>query len=149
MDKIFSIGFTKKKAEIFFELLMSNDVKKLIDVRLNNSSQLAGFTKGDDLNYFLKKIAGIHYVHELIFAPTKEILDSYKKGNIDWVEYEKEYIDLMKKRNVYEYIKSKGREYWVESCLLCSEETAEKCHRRLAINTIKEIYPDLDVIHIA
>lgn len=74
MDKIFSIGFTKKKAEIFFELLMSNDVKKLIDARLNNSSQLAGFTKGDDLNYFLKKIAGIHYVHELIFAPTKEIL---------------------------------------------------------------------------
>ena len=148
MCKIFSIGFTKKKAKKFFELLMFNKVKKLIDVRLNNSSQLAGFTKGDDLSYFLEKIAGIDYVHELVFAPTKEILDLYKKGKIDWAEYEKRYIDLMRERNVYEYIKSKEKKYWAESCLLCSEEMAEKCHRRLAINVIKEVYTDFDVVHI-
>jgi len=148
MNKIFSVGFTKKKAKYFFDLLISNNVKKVIDVRLNNSSQLAGFTKCDDLKYFLKQIADIDYVCEPIFAPTKEILDAYKKGNINWEEYEKEYIELMCKRKVYEFIQSKGKEYWQESCMLCSEETAEKCHRRLAINAIKEVYPDFSVIHI-
>ncbi len=148
MDKIYSIGFTKKNAKKFFELLKANHVEKVIDVRLNNTSQLAGFTKGDDLEYFLMQIGGIGYIHDQIFSPTKEILDVYKKGSIGWVEYEEKYYDLMKKRNVTQYIKQKGIDYWIDSCLLCSEEHAEQCHRRLVINEVLKVFPGLDVFHI-
>lgn len=148
MIKIYSIGFTKKSAKTFFESLINNQVKKLIDVRLNNKSQLAGFAKGNDLKYFLEKIASIEYGYEVEFAPTKEILDAYKKGDIDWKEYEEKYIQLMKERKISEYIEEKGIEFWDSSCLLCSEETPDNCHRRLAINEIIKVFPEIEVYHI-
>lgn len=148
MSKIYTIGFTKKSAENFFKLLTDNAVKKVIDVRLNNSSQLAGFSKGEDLKFFLKSIGNIEYVHEVIFAPTKEILDDYKKGKIDWKAYETQYDMLMRKRKVDEYIEKKGKDYWKDACLLCSEELPENCHRRLASMEIMVIYPELDLKHL-
>ena len=93
---LFTIGFTKKSAEDFFTLLKKNKVKKLIDVRLNNISQLAGFTKKDDLRYFLKQICDIDYYHISEFAPTEDILKRYKNKYIKWEQYEKEFMVLMK-----------------------------------------------------
>ena len=148
MLKIYSIGFTKKNAKTFFESLINNQVKKIIDVRLNNTSQLAGFAKGNDLKYFLGKIAGMGYEYEVIFAPTKEILDAYKKGDINWEQYEEKYIQLMEERKISEYIKKKGIDFWDGSCFLCSEETPDNCHRRLAINEVIKIFPTAEVHHI-
>ena len=102
--KIFTIGFTKKNAETFFSKLRKAGVRKVIDIRLNNVSQLAGFAKRDDLKYFLNELCGCEYVHFPQLAPTKEILDGYKKKRINWVEYENQFIKLLKKRN---YLKRK------------------------------------------
>lgn len=148
MRNIFSIGFTKKSASIFFELLIKNEVHKIIDVRLNNKSQLAGFAKGSDLKYFLDKVAGISYKYEEIFAPTKEILDAYKKREINWDMYEEKYVRLMLERKINSYIENKGIDYWLSSCILCSEETADYCHRRLVINEVLKVFPDIEVMHI-
>lgn len=100
MNKInlFTIGFTKKNAETFFGKLGKAGVEKIIDIRLNNVSQLAGFAKKDDLIYFLKKICDCNYMHEPLLAPTKEILDGYKKKEIGWPEYQKRFNDLLKTR---------------------------------------------------
>ena len=84
---VYTMGFTQKSAEDFFELVKKNHISILVDIRLNNQSQLAGFTKGRDLAYFLKEIAGCKYAHDPVFAPTKELLNDYKKGVIDWNGY--------------------------------------------------------------
>ncbi|MBQ4060370.1 MAG: DUF488 domain-containing protein [Lachnospiraceae bacterium] len=148
MSKIYTIGFTKKSAERFFDLLLSQNINKVIDVRLNNSSQLAGFSKGEDLQFFLDKIGKIQYFHELIFAPTKNILDGYKKGEMDWTTYEKEYDKIMVERDILAYIEDKGADFWNGACLLCSEDEPQNCHRRLAALEILSVYPELDVIHL-
>lgn len=128
--QVYTMGFTKKSAEDFFSLIKKNGVEMLIDVRLNNQSQLAGFTKGRDLEFFLREICKCSYSHEIQFAPTKMILDNYKKQVISWSEYEVEYNELIKRRRVLDIFKDK-----YENCervlLLCSESTPEKCHRRL------------------
>ena len=98
---IFTIGFTKKSAETFFTLLKKTGVRRLIDVRLNNVSQLAGFTKKDDLRYFTKVICNVDYLHLAELAPTAEILDPYKKAkNGDWALYERQFIELMRSRHI-------------------------------------------------
>jgi uncharacterized protein (DUF488 family) len=98
--EIYTIGFAKKKAEEFFGALRRNGIKRLIDIRLNNTSQLAGFTKRDDLQFFLKEICGANYLHEPLLAPTPDILISYKRKKINWQEYEKRFLDLMAERNI-------------------------------------------------
>ena len=143
---IYTIGFTKKSAEEFFTLLKKNNVSIVYDIRLNNSNQLAGFSKGKDLKYFLKVINNMEYSHENIFAPTKEILDSYKKKKITWEEYEELYKELLDKRNVYKYIKEK--ELIKEGiCFLCSEQMPTNCHRKLLAEYIKEKY-EVDIYHL-
>lgn len=128
--QVYTMGFTKKSAEDFFGLIKNNGVEMLIDVRLNNQSQLAGFTKGRDLAFFLREICKCSYSHEIQFAPTKMILDNYKKQVISWSEYEEEYNKLIKRRRVLDIFKDKYRSH--ESVLLlCSEPTPENCHRRL------------------
>lgn len=148
--KIFTIGFTKKTAEHFFSLLEKNDVKTIFDVRLNNSSQLAGFTKGMDLKFFLDKLLAIKYIHNTEFSPTKDILDSYKKGNIDWVTYEKLFNKLLHSRKLEKYIKNELRESLDGICFLCSEDTPEYCHRRLVAEYVQELLKDeyIEIIHI-
>ena len=143
--KIFTIGFTKKNAETFFTRLKNAKVKKLVDVRLNNVSQLAGFTKRDDLRYLSKEICHIDYVHLPDLAPTKDILDAYKKHKGDWNLYEDQFLDLMRSRHIEEKI---PREILDGGCLLCSEEKPHHCHRRLVAEYLKEKWGDVEIEHI-
>lgn len=133
--KIFTIGFTKKNAETFFSFLQKENVKTLIDVRLNNASQLAGFAKKDDLRFFLKEICGSDYVHVPELAPTKEILNAYKKGNMLWDEYEDKYLNLLGQRNVERHVLPDLLDH---GCLLCSEHEPHLCHRRLVVEYLNE-----------
>lgn len=142
--KLFTIGFTKKTAEVFFETLKKAGVCKLIDIRLNNNSQLAGFTKSNDLKYF-SKLVRIEYVYMPEFAPTNELLDNYKKGNISWQQYENIYKEIIEKRLP---IKNKTAEFFENACLLCSEPKADQCHRKLAAQYVKKTFPDIDIIHL-
>lgn len=144
---LFTIGFTQKTAQEFFELLKNNKVELLIDVRLNNKSQLAGFTKGNDLRYFLSEICGCKYQHCLEYAPTKDILDGYKKKSISWDKYVEMYNALLIKRGNYQSFETKFSAFQ-NICLLCSEATAEHCHRRLAAEIIAKDNPQVVIKHI-
>lgn len=130
MDKltVYTIGFTKKNAEQFFFLLRTSEAKRIVDVRLNNVSQLAGFAKRDDLKFFANEICHLDYIHIPDLAPTKEILDAYKKHGGDWVVYEDKFFDLMEKRSIEKSVKP---EILDGGCLLCSEHKPHHCHRRL------------------
>lgn len=143
--KIYTIGFGQKTAENFFEKLKSNEIKKIIDIRLNNKSQLAGFTKKDDIIYFLKEILNIKYEYIPEFAPEKELLDDYRKKKINWAQYEINYFKLLKKRDILAKIKIAD---FNKACFLCSEPTSEKCHRRLLAEYLKEQYPETEIIHL-
>jgi len=145
--KIFTMVFTQKNAEQFFGLISRNKVELLIDVRLNNQSQLAGFTKGRDLEFFLKKICNCRYEHNIIFAPTKEILNSYKKQQISWEDYVVQYHELLEKRSV-ENIFIKKYAGIDRVLLLCSEPKAENCHRSLLAERLKKYISEAEIIHI-
>jgi uncharacterized protein (DUF488 family) len=129
--EVFTIGFTKKRAAGFFGALRQAGIRRLVDVRLNNVSQLAGFAKRDDLAYFLGEICGIEYIHEPLLAPEQEMLDAYKKAKGDWAEYERRFLDLMARRKIEERIDPAL--FSAPTVLLCSEPTAEHCHRRLVL----------------
>lgn len=144
--EIYTIGFTKTKAGEFFGKLKRAGVKRLVDVRLNNVSQLAGFAKRDDLRYFLEAICGAEYVHEPLLAPTQELLDAYKKNGGSWADYEREFLELIADRRIEERI---GRELFsVPTVLLCSEPTAEHCHRRLVLEYLESKWGDLEIVHL-
>lgn len=128
MTKTSTIGFTKSTAEDFFGRLLKEGVRKVIDVRLHNTSQLAGFAKANDLQYLLKAIGDIGYVHEPLLAPTKEMLDDYKKKRGSWEEYEKRFLDLMSHRHIEQRL---SPHLFEAACLLCSEAKPHHCHRRL------------------
>lgn len=143
--KIYSIGFTEKSAEEFFSLIKSQPIKTLVDVRLNNISQLAGFAKKKDLQYFLHELCSVNYVHVPDLAPTKEILDPYKKGNVSWEIYESNFLNLMAKRNIERIDKN----LISDGCLLCSEHKPHHCHRRLVIEYLnKQWDTDFEVKHL-
>lgn len=148
MNSIYTIGFTKKNAEEFFTLLQKNNVQTLIDVRLNNTSQLAAFSKFPDIEFFLNKICGIEYQHEVAFAPEESTLKRYKKKEIDWEQYVMEFSETMKKRNIRKYIADKYGSEDHKICLLCSEPTPEQCHRRLIAEIFTEVFPNTKIIHI-
>ena len=144
--KILTIGFTRKSAETFFTRLKDAGVKRLIDVRLNNVSQLAGFTKKNDLRYFAKAICNIDYLHLPELAPTAEILDPYKKAkNGDWTLYERQFLDLMRSRQIENAM---SREVLDGGCLLCSEEKPHHCHRRLVAEYLQAHWPNVEIEHI-
>lgn len=142
---VFTIGFTHKSAETFFEALKQSGARRLVDVRLNNVSQLAGFAKKNDLKYFLKEICGKEYVHLTELAPTKEMLDEYRKKAHDWAAYERLFIDLMRRRQIE---KSTPRELIDGGCLLCSEEKPHHCHRRLVAEYLREQWGDVEIKHL-
>lgn len=146
VTKVATIGFTKSSAEKFFERLLPAGVKKLIDVRLHNTSQLAGFAKADDLAYFLKKIGGIHYVHQPLLAPTDLMLKQYKKEKGDWSVYEKRFLALMADRKIENKFTP---QMFDGACLLCSESTPHYCHRRLVCEYLNEKWNGaLEVKHL-
>ncbi len=142
---LFTIGFTQKSAESFFETLKQAGVNRVIDTRLNNISQLAGFTKRNDLEYFLRKIYGIEYIHITELAPTKDILDEYKKKKGDWNVYEKKFIDLITERQIEKKV---SPEILNNSCLLCSEAKPHNCHRRLVAEYLSQTWKNVRICHL-
>ena len=144
--KLFTIGFTQKTAQEFFEKLKENNVELLLDIRLNNASQLAGFAKDKDLQFFLKTICSCKYEHNLNFAPTKELLTDYRNKKITWLEYEKIFYEIMEGRKIEnEFIKYLN---YKKVCLLCSEPTATNCHRRLVAEYLANKIKGIEIIHL-
>jgi uncharacterized protein (DUF488 family) len=142
---LFTIGFTRKSAKEFFGKLQAAGVSRLVDVRLNNTSQLAGFSKRDDLKYFTETICRIDYLHLPELAPTSEILDPYKKHKGDWRVYERAFVDLITARNVEEKL---DRQTFDGACLLCSEERPDHCHRRLVAEYLRDKWGTVEIRHL-
>ncbi|MFN4877657.1 MAG: DUF488 family protein [Aphanizomenon sp.] len=142
---LFTIGFTQKTAQKFFDTLVKSGVKRVIDTRLNNVSQLAGFTKKTDLEYFLKKIGNIEYIHILELAPTKNILDEYKKNKGDWSVYEQKFLHLMTEREIEKKVRP---ELLDGGCLLCSEAKPHYCHRRLVAEYLSTKWGNVKICHL-
>ena len=143
--KLSTIGFTKKSARRFFDLLRQSGTKRIVDVRLNNESQLAGFAKKADLEYFLDALCGMEYVHLPTLAPTKEMLDDYRKRRGDWKTYEDRFIALMHERRIEETI---PQEIIADGCLLCSEDKPHHCHRRLVAEYLKQHWGNVEIGHL-
>lgn len=141
---LYTMGFAQKSAEVFFAMLMKNKVARVIDIRLNNKSQLAGFTKGDDLKFFLNKLAGVEYRHLLACAPPKELFDGYRDNKVGWPEFEKQYRKVLEERDILK----DGAELFADACLLCSEPEPRQCHRRLLAEFIAERVPGVKIIHL-
>jgi len=145
--KLYTIGFTQKKAEEFFSLLKNNQIERLVDIRLKPSGQLSGFSKQEDLPYFLRELSnGCQYTHLPILAPTKEILEDYREDH-DWLRYVERFERLMDERHIPF---SLGRMFFESErcCLLCSEALPEKCHRRLVAERLASFWKDVDIVHL-
>jgi len=143
--KIFTIGFTKKSAEEFFTRLQKAGVRRVVDVRLNNTSQIAGFAKARDLEFFLQAVAGIGYRHLPELAPTQDILDGFLKAKGTWSEYVRQFTALLQTRQVAQTLSGEIRD---GDCLLCSEDTPEHCHRRLVAEHLQEHWPAVEIVHL-
>jgi uncharacterized protein (DUF488 family) len=142
---VFTIGFTEKPAKRFFELVKGSGAKRVVDVRLNNTGQLAGFSKRDDLIFFLREICQVDYVHVPELAPTADILDAYKKHGGAWAVYEAEFLSLMEKRRIDQSI---ARDVIDQGCLLCSEHKPHHCHRRLVVEYLERKWGGLKTTHL-
>lgn len=145
--EIYTIGFTQTTAEHFFERLKAAGIRHLLDVRLNNQSQLAGFAKSKDLPYFLRELCGASYAHDVMLAPDQSILDAYKKRKqIPWSEYEQRFLGLLSERAVERRLDP--RAFATPTALLCSEATAEHCHRRLVVEHLARHWPSVRAVHL-
>ncbi|MBQ8178150.1 MAG: DUF488 domain-containing protein [Clostridia bacterium] len=145
--KLFTIGFTQKNARKFFGLLQKNGIKTVVDIRLNNTSQLAAFAKGEDLKFFLTEFCAIDYIHDVTFAPTESLLKDYKSKKVSWYDYEKEFDRIMLGRNIKNHILNNYSNK-DSICLLCSEALPNQCHRRLVANIFKETLNDVEIVHL-
>lgn len=146
MVTIYTIGFTQTTAERFFERLRAAGIKRLVDVRLNNTSTLAGFSKRDDLAYFLREILDADYLHEPLLAPTDAILGRYRKKQIAWDAFLQEMWDLLAERDVAPKLDRAAFE--TPTVLLCSEATAEHCHRRVVAEYLARVWGDIEIVHL-
>lgn len=147
ISEIYTIGFTKKSAQVFFESLKKNEIDIVLDIRLNNTSQLAAFAKSQDIEYFLRELCNINYIHDTNFSPTDETLKSYKSKEIDWKQYIEDFKKTMADREILNYIK---KHYNIDKkiCLLCTEENANQCHRSLVANEFMAMNKDLKIIDL-
>jgi uncharacterized protein (DUF488 family) len=144
--EIYTIGFTKKSAEEFFGILKENGIKLVIDVRLNNTSQMAGFTKKDDLRYFLRELCGADYLHLPNLAPTQEILDGFRRKEIGWADYETRFLGLLSHRKTEETLDKAL--FSSPAVLLCSEVSPDKCHRRLVAEYLRDKWGEVRIVHL-
>lgn len=144
--EVYTIGFTKKTAAQFFGILRQAGIKQLLDTRLNNSSQLAGFTKQNDLRFFLKELCAADYRHEPLLAPTQALLNAYKKQGGSWQAYEQDFLTLMRERCIEE--KLEPQLFQIPTVLLCSEPAAERCHRRLVLEYLQEKWGNVQIVHL-
>ncbi len=145
--EIFTIGFTQTPAAEFFGKLKRAGVRRLLDVRLNNTSQLAAYAKRDDLQFFLREMCGADYEHDPLLAPTQTMLDAYKKRKGSWQDYEEEFMKLMADRRIEQHL-DRERFKSTPTALLCSERTAEHCHRRLVLEYLQPRWPDMVPAHL-
>ncbi|MHC4738174.1 MAG: DUF488 domain-containing protein [Planctomycetota bacterium] len=145
MTRIFTIGYAGKNAREFFTILKQAGIRKVIDVRLYNTSQLAGFTKKQDIEYLLQAIVGADYVHLPVMAPTKQLLNDYKKGLISWQQYETQFKGLISQRQIEKHLTGQDMDM---SCLLCSEAKADNCHRRLVAEYLAEHRQNVSICHL-
>ncbi|MDE0306582.1 MAG: DUF488 domain-containing protein [Albidovulum sp.] len=143
--KVSTIGFTKKSAQRFFELLRESGAARIVDVRLHTTSQLAGFAKNGDLAWLARELCGVEYVHEPCLAPTKELLTGYRQGKVPWEEYEFRFINLMESRRIESVL---SPEIVDKGCLLCSEDQPHYCHRRLVAEYLKKHWCGLEIEHL-
>lgn len=144
--KLFTIGFTKNSAEEFFSLIKKSGTQRVIDVRLNNTSQLAGFAKQDDLTYFLKALCQVDYIHCLELAPTEEILTPYRHKEHTWQQFKDEFVKLLAERQVEKHL---DKQLLDHSCLLCGEEKPDHCHREFIIEYLQAHWKDkITVAHL-
>jgi uncharacterized protein (DUF488 family) len=144
--EIYTIGFTQTTAEHFFRRLADAQIARLLDVRLNNSSQLAGFAKAQDLPFFLRELVGARYEHEPLLAPTQTLLDDYKKHKGSWVVYEQGFMALMAERKIESALVP--ADFEARTALLCSEATPERCHRRLVCDYLAEHWQGVQAVHL-
>ena len=142
--RLYTIGHTRTSAEKFFGRLRRAKVSAVVDVRLNTGSQLAGFAKRDDLAWLLGELCGIPYRHELAFAPTAGLLDAYRKRHLDWEGYSRAFAELIRDRA----IETLDRTAFDRACLLCSEATPQRCHRRIVAEYLAERWDDVDIVHL-
>ncbi|WP_445440909.1 DUF488 domain-containing protein [Citrobacter freundii] len=142
--KLFTIGFTQSSAEHFFTRLKESGARRILDVRLNNRSQLAGFAKQDDLKFFAHTLCDIDYAHMPDLAPTQEMFERYKLQKGDWEIYSSDFIDLITKR----HIESLEKSQFADACLLCSEHKPHHCHRRLVAEYLADKWPDVTIMHL-
>ena len=145
MINLFTIGFTKKPAETFFQLLNDSGINQIVDTRINNVSQLSGFAKGPDLQFFARQISNVSYVHNTDLAPTKAILSLYRSKKLTWNEYETEYLNLLDIRKIAQKINVENLH---QTCLLCSEHKPDNCHRRLLAEYFKQVRNDIQITHL-
>lgn len=144
--EIYTTGFTKKSAEAFFGALIDAGIEQLVDVRINNTSQLAGFAKRDDLDYFLRELVGASYIHEPLLAPTRELLKSFRQRDVDWDEYQVVFLELMRERRVETEL---SRDLFSRrTVLLCSENEPEHCHRRLVVEYLALHWGEMRAVHL-
>jgi uncharacterized protein (DUF488 family) len=146
VTELFTIGFTQTSAERFFGRLADAGVARVLDVRLRNSSQLAGFAKAGDLPYFLRELVGAGYAHEPLLAPTDELLAVAKGGGASWPAFEERFLALMAERRIERALSPS--DFRTPTALLCSEATAERCHRRLVCEYLARHWPDVEAIHL-
>ena len=142
--KLFTIGFTKTTAESFFDRLAAAGVRRVVDVRISNASQLAGFAKKPDIEYFLNTITGIEYEHQLQLAPTEEMFKQYRATK-DFEALAAAYSPLLKERAVESIFEPAAFD---GACLLCSEDEPSTCHRRLAAEHLARSWPDVEIVHL-
>ena len=144
--EIYTTGFTKKSAKTFFGALIDAGIEQLVDVRINNTSQLAGFAKRDDLDYFLRELVGASYIHEPLLAPTRELLKSFRQRDVDWDEYQVAFLELMRERRVETEL---SRDLFSRrTVLLCSENEPEHCHRRLVVEYLALHWGEMRAVHL-
>ena len=144
--EVYTLGFAKRSAADFFAALRGAGIKRLLDVRLHNTGQLAGFTKRDDLAYFLRELCGAEYRHEPLLAPTAELLDGYRKRKGSWQAYEQGFRALMAERAIEQRLDP--RSFATPTVLLCSETTADRCHRRLVLEHLQQRWGGLEIVHL-
>ena len=144
--EIYTIGFTQKSAEQFFGILNDNEIQRLLDVRISNNSQLAGFTKQTDLPFFLRELCGAEYVHEPRLAPTQELLKDYRDKRVTWAGYEVIFNNLLAEREIEQLLSPAF--FDTRTVLLCSEATADQCHRRLVAEYLRDRWDDVCIVHL-
>ena len=142
---LYTIGFSRRTAPGFFGALRQAGIKRCLDVRISNTSQLAGFTKRSDLPFFLEELCGAEYRHEPLLAPTLDLMRGYRQGS-GWPEYERAFLQLMIDRRVEDRLDR--HLFDIPTVLLCVEPTAQYCHRRLVVEYLRQRWGQMTVEHL-